>query len=244
MTGPYKKSKYLAERVADEFAAAGHPIVIVNPSAPVGDADVKPTATGQMIVDFLSGRMAATVDTGLNLIDVRDCAIGHLLAAEKGRVGEKLHPGQREPDAGGDPGDLLSAITGRRARRGCGFPTGCRSPVAAVDTWRARLFGGEPRVALDAVRLSRYRMFFDSGKAVRELGLPQTPVDGALRRAVDWFRAHGYVDATGRLMRAPTAEPHRHERHRRRARGHARGGGPAAQTCSHRRTARGSIRSR
>jgi dihydroflavonol-4-reductase len=177
--------------VAREWADKGLPIVIVNPSAPVGEGDVKPTATGQMIVDFLAGRMAATVDTGLNLIDVRDVAVGHLLAAEKGRVGERYILGNRNLTLV-EILDRLSTIAGRPAPR-LRLPHWVPLAVAAVDTWRARLFGGHPRVALDAVRLSRYRMFFDSGKAVRELGLPQSPVEDALRRSVEWFRRNGYV---------------------------------------------------
>lgn len=191
MTGPYKKSKFLAERVAHEWAGRGLAVVIVNPSAPVGDGDVKPTATGQMIVDFLAGRMTATVDTGLNLIDVRDVAVGHLLAAEKGRSGERYILGNENLTLEQILAKL-SLIAGRPAPR-LRLPHWVPLTVAALDTWRARLFGGSPRVALDAVRLSRYRMFFDASKAVRELGLPQTPVDEALRRAVEWFRGHGYV---------------------------------------------------
>jgi dihydroflavonol-4-reductase len=191
MSGPYKKSKFLAERVAEAWAARGLAVVIVNPSAPVGEGDVKPTATGQMIVDFLAGRLAATVDTGLNLVDVRDVAVGHLLAAELGRVGERYILGHENLTLEQILGKL-AAITGRPAPR-LRLPHWVPLTVAALDTWRARLFGGSPRIALDAVRLSRHRMFFDAGKAVRELGLPQTPVDDALRRAVEWFDRRGYA---------------------------------------------------
>jgi dihydroflavonol-4-reductase len=191
MTGHYKRSKFLAERVADEWIERGLPLVIVNPSAPVGEMDVKPTATGRMIVDFLEGKMGAYVDTGLNLVDVRDVAEGHLLAFEKGRIGEKYILGNENLTLE-QILQKLAVITGRPAPR-VRLPHWVPLTVSALDTWRARLFGRVPRFPLDAVRLSRYKMFFDAGKAVRELGLPQTPVDEALRRAVDWFRNHGYV---------------------------------------------------
>ena len=191
MTGHYKRSKFLAERVADEWIERGLPWVVVNPSAPVGEMDVKPTATGRMILDFLEGKMGAYVDTGLNLVDVRDVAEGHLLALEKGRVGEKYILGNENLTLQ-QILQKLAAITGRPAPR-VRLPHWVPLTVSALDTWRARLFKRVPRFPLDAVRLARYKMFFDAGKAVRELGLPQTPVDEALRRAVDWFRAHGYV---------------------------------------------------
>lgn len=191
MVGHYKKSKFLAERVAEEWAGRGLPVVIVNPSAPVGDMDIKPTATGQMILDFLNGRMAAYVDTGLNLIDVRDVARGHLLAAQRGTVGEKYILGCRNLTLK-QILDLLSEITGRPSPR-VRLPHWVPLTVSGVDTFFARLLRRVPRVPIDAVRLSRYKMFFDPGKAVRELGLPQTPIEGALARAVDWFRDNGYV---------------------------------------------------
>jgi dihydroflavonol-4-reductase len=190
MVGHYKRSKFLAERVVESWAARGLPVVVVNPSAPVGERDVKPTATGQMIVDFLRGRMLAYVDTGLNLVDVRDVAVGHLLAAERGRVGEKYILGHRNMTLK-EIGDALSRITGRAAPR-VRLPHWVPLVASAVDTSYSRLRGREPRVSLDAVRLARHRMFFDCGKAVRELGLPQTPVEQALGRAVTWFEEHGY----------------------------------------------------
>jgi dihydroflavonol-4-reductase len=192
MTGHYKRSKYLAERVADAWVKRGLPVVIVNPSAPVGDRDIKPTATGRMILDFLAGRMKAYVDTGLNLVDVRDVATGHLLAARHGRVGERYILGHRNLTLK-EILDRLAGIAGLPAPR-VRLPHWVPLTAAALDTGLARLRGREPRLHLDAVRLSRYRMFFDAGKAVRELGLPQTPVEEPLRRAVDWFRRHGYVD--------------------------------------------------
>jgi len=194
MIGHYKRSKFLAERVADEYAARGLPVVIVNPSAPVGERDVKPTATGRMILDFLRGRIRAYVDTGLNVVDVRDVAAGHLLAAERGHAGERYILGHRDMTLK-EILDTLSVIAGLAAPR-VRLPHWVPLTAAAIDTGFARLRGRVPRLHLDAVRLSRHRMFFDPGKAVRELGLPQTPVEQPLRRAIDWFREHGYVDRT------------------------------------------------
>ncbi|HEY6931275.1 MAG TPA: hopanoid-associated sugar epimerase [Thermoanaerobaculia bacterium] len=191
MTGHYKKSKFDAERVAESWAKRGLPVVIVNPSTPVGELDIKPTPTGQMIVDFLSRRMPAYVDTGLNLIDVRDVAEGHILAAERGRVGEKYILGHRNMTLK-EILDVLSRQTGLPSPR-VRVPHWIPMVAASLDTAAARLTGRVPRIPLDGVRMSRYRMFFDSTKAVRELALPQSPVEEALGRAVVWFRDHGYV---------------------------------------------------
>jgi len=191
MIGDYKKSKFEAERVAEEWAGRGLPVVIVNPSTPIGDHDLKPTPTGRVIVDFLNRKIPAIVDTGLNWVDVRDVAEGHLLAAEKGRVGEKYILGHRNLSLE-DFFAILSGLTGLPAPR-LRLPHWIPIAFAAVDTAVARLVGGEPRVSLESARLARYKMYFDPGKAVRELGLPQTPIEEPLRRAVDWFRAHGYV---------------------------------------------------
>jgi dihydroflavonol-4-reductase len=191
MVGHYKRSKFLAERVAEEWAARGLSVVIVNPSAPVGERDIKPTATGKMILDFLKGRIPAYVNTGLNLVDVRDVAAGHILAMDRGRSGEKYILGHRNMSLKTIL-DTLAEIAGRRAPR-LRVPHWLPLAVAAMDTGFARMRGGKPRYELDAVRLARKMMFFDSGKAVRELGLPQTPVEDALGRAVAWFRDRGYV---------------------------------------------------
>ena len=191
MLGHYKRSKFLAERVAEEWAGRGLPVVIVNPSTPIGDRDVKPTATGRVILDFLNRRTPAFVDTGLNWVDVRDVAIGHLRAAERGRVGEKYILGHRNLSLEGLFGKL-ARLTGLAAPR-VRLPHWVPLTAAAVSTGWARLTGGEPRVPLDGVRLSRHKMYFDPSKAVRDLGLPQTPIDEALQRAVDWFQRHGYV---------------------------------------------------
>ncbi|MFQ5897486.1 MAG: hopanoid-associated sugar epimerase [Candidatus Methylomirabilia bacterium] len=196
MVGPYKRSKFLAERLAEEFALKGLPVVIVNPSAPVGPWDVKPTPTGRMIVDFLLGRMFATLDTGLNLVHVRDVARGHILAAEKGRVGEKYILGHQNCS--------LEAIFGVLARI-TGLPPP-RHRVPYPLAWLAaltmegvsRLNGRPPRASLTAVRMAKKRMFFDPSKAVKELGLPTSPVEQALEDAVQWFVSHGHAPAPPR----------------------------------------------
>lgn len=191
MVGHYKRSKFLAEQEALAAARAGLPVVIVNPSTPVGSLDVKPTPTGQMIVDFLNGRMPAYVNTGLNLIDVEDAAEGHLLAMEKGRVGQRYILGNQNLTLK-QILEILSRLSSRPA------PT-FRLPRAAALGWAALSTGVSfitrrpPRVSWEAVRISSKIMFFDSSKAVRELGLPQRPVEEALRRAVVWFRENGYV---------------------------------------------------
>ena len=191
MIGNYKRSKFEAERVAEAWAAKGLPVVIVNPSTPVGEYDVKPTPTGQMIVDFLNRRMPAYVETGLNLVDARDVAQGHLLAAERGKIGEKYILGNRNMSLK-EILDTLSRLTGLPSPK-LRLPHWIPLAAAAAETFAARMTGRVPRVPLEGVRMSRYRMFFDSGKAVRELGLPQTPVEDALALAVAWFRDHGYV---------------------------------------------------
>lgn len=194
MVGDYKRSKFLAEAVARDFARQGLPVVIVNPSAPVGPGDVKPTPTGQMIVDFLRGRMWAYLDTGLNLVDVDDVAAGHLLAAERGKAGERYILGGRNLGLR-QIFEMLGRIAGIRPPR-MKLTAGLVLPVACCAEWVAdRLTGRPPRVAVDAVRMARKRMFFDPSKAVRELGLPQSPVEAALERAVAWFRAQGYAPA-------------------------------------------------
>jgi dihydroflavonol-4-reductase len=189
--GHYKKSKYDAERVAEKWAARGLPVVIVNPSTPIGERDIKPTPTGQLIVDFLNRRLPAYVDTGLNLIDVRDVAAGHLAAAERGRPGERYILGNRNMTLK-EILDVLAAVTGLPAP-GLRLPHWIPLSAAAVATSVARVTGRPPRVSLESVRMSTHRMFFDAGKAVRELGLAQTPVEEPLARAVAWFRDRGYV---------------------------------------------------
>ena len=201
LIGAYKRSKHEAERAAMEWASRGLPVVIVNPSTPVGERDVKPTPTGQMIVDFIDGRIPAYVDTGLNLVDVRDVAEGHLLAAERGRVGERYILGNRNMTLK-EIRDALAAISGRRPPR-VRLPHWVPLAAAAGDLVLSRLSGREPSIPLEGVRLSRHRMFFDASRAVRELGFPQSDVAHALARAVAWFRANGYV---GRKRRHGTGD--------------------------------------
>ena len=191
MIGAYKQSKFDAERVAEAWARKGLPVVLVNPSTPVGELDVKPTPTGRILVDFLNRRMPAYVDTGLNLVDARDVAEGHVLAAEKGRPGEKYILGNRNMSLK-ELFDVLSSLTGIPSPR-VRLPSWVPVAVGAVDTALARILPREPRVSLDSARMSRHRMYFDSSKAVRELGLPQSPVEDALARAIAWFRENGYV---------------------------------------------------
>ena len=195
-SGRYKRSKFLAEQVALEFARRGLPVVIVNPSAPIGPWDVKPTPTGQMVVDFMRGRMFATLDTGLNLVHVRDVARGHLLAAERGRLGERYILGYREPPAGRDRRDPGRDHRAAR-RRACGCPYAVAWLGAACSRAVSRVTGRAAGVPLTAVRMARKRMYFSPAKAVRELGLPQTDVREALRDAVAWFDEHGYARSRG-----------------------------------------------
>ncbi len=195
MIGPYKRTKYEAERAAEAWAAKGLPVVIVNPSTPVGEGDAKPTPTGQIIVDFLNRGYPAYVDTGLNLIDVRDVAAGHLLAAERGTVGERFLLGCRNMTLK-EILDTLARQTGLPAPR-VKVPHWLPLAAAYVEEGLARLGSRPARFTREAVRMSRHRMFFDAGKAVRELGLPQSPVEGALARAVAWFTQRGYVQGRG-----------------------------------------------
>lgn len=193
MVGAYKASKFLAEQVALDFAGRGLPVVVVNPSAPIGPWDVKPTPTGQMVLDFMSGKMFATLDTGLNLVHVRDAAQGHVLAAQRGKVGEKYILGAARGNVSlAEIGRLLSEITGRRPPR-LRVPYAVAWCGAACMETVARLTGGAPKVPLTAVRMAKKRMYFSPAKAIRELGLPQTDVRVALRDAVEWFAAHGYA---------------------------------------------------
>lgn len=192
MVGAYKASKFLAERVADEWAARGAPVVIVNPSAPIGPWDVKPTPTGQMIVDFLNGKMVGSVDTGLNVVHVRDVARGHILAALKGRVGERYILGHRNLSLL-EIFRMLSTLTGVPAPR-FRVPYAVAWMAAAAMEGVSRLTRRPPAVPLTAVRMARKRMYFSADKAIRELGLPQTPAETALKDAVAWFTTRGYAN--------------------------------------------------
>jgi len=193
MTNEYKRSKWRAEEIARSFVVKGAPVIIVNPTAPVGPRDVKPTPTGQILVDFLNRRMPAYLDTGLNWVHVRDVALGHLLAAEKGRPGERYILGHAEGNwTLQQTLQTLSEITGLPAPR-LRIPYAFALLVAHVGEFRARFTGKPPRAPMAGVRMARQKMFFDPAKAIRELGLPQTPPRQAFADAVEWFRAHGYV---------------------------------------------------
>ena len=190
MVGHYKRSKWLAEQVALEKARGGAPIVIVNPTAPIGDHDWKPTPTGKIIVDFLRNKLPAFVDTGLNLVDVRDTALGHLQAAEKGRVGERYILGCE---------NLTLEVILRRLASIAGKPApNLKVPYAVAyaagvfSTAWADITGRAPLAPLEGVRMARKKMFVSHEKAERELGYSPGPIDTALTRAVEWFRANGY----------------------------------------------------
>jgi len=192
MSGHYKRSKYLAEQEVLTLARAGLPVVIVNPSAPVGARDIKPTPTGQVIVDFMKGRMPAYIETGMNLVDVEDVAIGHLQAMEKGRIGERYILGHRnlmlcEVFA------LLSRLTGVPAPT-IKLPRLAVLPLAYMNQWLSDYVTHRPpRIPLEGVKMAKHIMHYDCSKAIRELALPQTPVDVALANAVRWFRDHHYA---------------------------------------------------
>ncbi|NOS72630.1 MAG: NAD-dependent epimerase/dehydratase family protein [Verrucomicrobia bacterium] len=193
MSNHYKRSKWQAEQVALELARKGMPVVIVNPTAPVGPRDVKPTPTGQVIVDFLNRAMPAYLDTGLNWVHVRDVAVGHILAAEKGRVGERYILGHADGNwTMKEAFAVLEKITGTRAPR-TRIPYWVALTAAHVDETISSFTGKPPKAPLAGVRMAKYKMFFNPAKAVRELGLPQTPPEKALADAVDWFRKNSCV---------------------------------------------------
>ena len=193
LVGEYKRSKYEAERLALRIAEEGLPLVVVNPTTPVGPRDVKPTPTGQIVVDFLRRRMPAYVNTGLNLVDVEDVAEGHVLALEKGRPGERYILGHRNLTLKEILG-LLAQVTGLPAPR-VRLPLWVALGAAYVSQFAAdRVTGRPPRIPVAAVKVARHFRYFDCSKAIRELDLPQTPVEEALAKAVHWFRENGYAD--------------------------------------------------
>jgi len=193
MIGHYKRSKFEAEQCALRAAEAGLPVVIVNPTTPVGPGDWKPTPTGRIVVDFLNGRMPGYVDTGLNFVPVEDCAHGHLLATERGRVGERYILGGRNLTLK-QMLDILSSTSGRPAPR-WKFPYAVAYAAGCVDTGVSRLLGREPQIPLEGVRMARHKMFVDASKAERELGFAPGPVEAALERAVAWYESNGYIAA-------------------------------------------------
>ena len=192
MIGHYKKSKFQAESLALEAGRNGAAVIVVNPTTPVGERDIKPTPTGRIIVDFLKRKFPAYVDTGLNLVDVKECARGHVTAMEKGKPGERYLLGGENLSLK-QILDKLAAITGLPSPR-VKLPYAVALATGVVDTAiRGVLLRREPRVTIDAVRMGRKKMFVSSAKAERELGWQIVPVDNALRRAVEWFREYRYA---------------------------------------------------
>ncbi len=189
MTGHYKRSKWLAEEIALEKARAGSPVVIVNPTAPIGDHDWKPTPTGKIIVDFLANHLPAFVDTGLNLVDARDVALGHILAADKGKSGERYILGCENL--------TLEQILQRLAKLAnkpapkVKLPYAVAYAAGVVSTGFAHITGHPPMAPLEGVRMARKKMFVSHAKAARELGFQPGPVDAALQRAISWFKESG-----------------------------------------------------
>jgi dihydroflavonol-4-reductase len=193
MSNHYKRSKWRAEQVAIELARQGLPVVIVNPSAPIGPRDVKPTPTGKVIVDFLNRKMPAYLDTGLNWVHVRDVAVGHILAAERGGIGERYILGNAHGNwTMKQAFAVLEEITGVSAPK-IKIPYFIAWTAAHVDEALSRVTGKPPKAPLAGVRMARYKMFFNPAKAIRELALPQTPPQEALADAVAWFRENGFV---------------------------------------------------
>jgi dihydroflavonol-4-reductase len=192
MIGPYKRSKFIAEQLAIEAGRGRLDVVVVNPTTPVGERDIKPTPTGRIVVDFLKKKFPAYLDTGLNLVDARECALGHLAAWEKGRSGERYILGGENLTLK-QILDKLAQITGLPSPR-VRVPYFVALAAGAVDELvTGRMLGREPRATIDAVRMGRKKMFVTTGKAERELGWKPVPVDDALRRAVNWFSRNAYV---------------------------------------------------
>jgi dihydroflavonol-4-reductase len=192
MIGHYKRSKFMAEQVALEAGRTGMRVVTVNPTTPIGEQDVKPTPTGRIVVDFLKRKFPAYVDTGLNLVDVRECARGHLSALEKGKSGERYILGGENLTLK-QILDKLGAISGLPSPN-VKLPYFVAYIAGALDeTVTGRLLGREPRATVDTVRMGKKKMWASSGKAERELGWKTLPADAALRRAVEWFRTNGYA---------------------------------------------------
>jgi len=192
MIGHYKRSKFMAEQVAVDAAKSGVDVVIVNPTTPIGERDIKPTPTGRIVLDFLKRKFPAYVETGLNLVDATECARGHVQALEKGRSGERYILGGENLTLK-QILDRLAVITGLKSPT-LKLPYVFAFAAGVVDEMvTGRLLGREPRATIDAVRMGRKMMFVSSAKAERELGWRTVPVDGALRRSVDWFRGNGYV---------------------------------------------------
>ena len=198
----YKKSKYQAEQLVLQKCAQGFPAVIVNPTAPVGPWDVKPTPTGRMLLDFILGRIPAYINAGMNLVDVEDVAEGHILALEKGDPGQRYLLGNKNISLAG-LFKVLESLTRRPAPR-WRAPFWLAIGAGYVDLLlEGKLLRREPRIPLEGLKVSQTPMYVDCGKAVKELGLPQSPVENALERAVNWFRDHGYMPSSRSSRQLP-----------------------------------------
>jgi dihydroflavonol-4-reductase len=195
LPGHYKRSKCLAEIRALEMCREGLPLVVVNPTTPIGPYDVKPTPTGKLVVDFINGKMPGCVNTGLNIVDVGDVAAGHILAMEKGRVGERYVLGNHNLTLR-EIFLILERLTGVRAPR-LNIPIWSALAAAHADEFICGILRRKPGIPLAAVKAARKRRYFDCSKAVRELGLPQTPVEAAFEKAIRWFQDNGYVGKKG-----------------------------------------------
>ncbi len=202
MVGHYKRSKWMAEREALNAAKSGLPVIVAMPTTPVGPWDWKPTPTGKIILDFLNGKMPGYVETGLNFVGVEECAAGHLLVAEKGKVGERYLLGGANLTLKAVL-DTLAKITGLRAPS-LKIPHGLALGVAYANTVFSRLVGREPGIPIEGVKIARHMMFVDCSRAQRELGFEAGPVAAALERAVRWYEANGYI-AKGRAKRMARA---------------------------------------
>jgi dihydroflavonol-4-reductase len=198
MVGHYKRSKWQAEKEALGAARSGLPVIVAMPTTPVGPWDWKPTPTGKIILDFLNGKMPGYVETGLNFVGVEECAAGHLLIAEKGKVGERYLLGGENLTLK-QMLDVLSKITGLPAPK-LKIPHGLALGVAYASTVFSRLIGREPGIPVEGVKIARHMMFVDCSRAKRELGFKAGPVAAALERAVRWYEANGYI-AKGRAKR-------------------------------------------
>ena len=191
MVGHYKRSKWMAEQEALQAAKNGLPVIVAMPTTPVGPWDWKPTPTGKIILDFLNGKMPGYVETGLNFVGVEECAAGHLLAAERGKIGQRYLLGAENLTLKGLL-DMLSGITGLPAPM-MKIPHGIALGVAYVESAFSRIMGKEPQIPVEGVKIAQHMMFVDASRAKRELGFQPGPVEAALQRAVRWYQANGYV---------------------------------------------------
>jgi len=190
--GDYKKSKFMAESLVMKMCREGLPVVIVNPTTPIGPFDVKPTPTGKIVTDFLNHKMFACINTGLNVVDVEDVARGHILALEKGRIGERYLLGNKNLTLR-EIMVILEKITGIKAPR-FNIPYNCALAAGYIDEFfEGNILRRHPRIPVAAVHASRHFRYFDCSKAVRELGLSLTPIERSFAKAVDWFKQNGYV---------------------------------------------------